>query len=89
LVARVAFKPASSIAREQRTVDLRTLEPATLKVKGRHDPCIVPRAVPVVEACMAFTLADLAMLAGDLPRGGVGARGGEGAPPGERGGPRG
>lgn len=66
LVARVALKPASSIAREQRTVDLRTLEPATLKVKGRHDPCIVPRAVPVVEACLAFTLADLAMLNGDL-----------------------
>lgn len=66
VVARVAFKPASSIAREQRTFDLRTKEPATLKVKGRHDPCIVPRAVPVVEACMAFTLADLAKLNGDL-----------------------
>jgi chorismate synthase len=66
VLARVAFKPASSIAREQRTVDLRTLEPAVLKVKGRHDPCIVPRAVPVVEACMAFTLADLALRNGDL-----------------------
>jgi chorismate synthase len=67
LVARVAFKPASSIARPQRTVDLRTLEPATLEVKGRHDPCIVPRAVPVVEACMALTLADLALLARAAP----------------------
>jgi len=66
VVCRVMVKPASSIAREQRTVDLRTMEPATLKVKGRHDPCIVPRAVPVVEACMAFTLADLALLQGDL-----------------------
>lgn len=69
VVARVAFKPASSIARPQRTIDVRTLEPATLSVKGRHDPCIVPRAVPVVEACMAFTLADLALLAGDLEGG--------------------
>lgn len=69
VIARVAFKPASSIAREQRTVDLRNLQPATLKVKGRHDPCIVPRAVPVVEACMAFTLADLALLNGDLGAG--------------------
>ncbi|MCA1813306.1 MAG: chorismate synthase [Halobacteriales archaeon] len=64
VVARVAFKPASSIAQPQRTVDLRTLEPATLEVRGRHDPCIVPRAVPVVEACLAFTLADLMLLAG-------------------------
>jgi chorismate synthase len=72
VVARVALKPASSIAREQRTFDLRTHEPATLKTKGRHDPCIVPRAVPVVEACMAFTLADLAMLHGDLEVAGPG-----------------
>jgi chorismate synthase len=66
VIARVALKPASSIAREQRTFDLRTLQPASLTVKGRHDPCIVPRAVPVVEACMALTLADLALLNGDL-----------------------
>ncbi|HEV8361538.1 MAG TPA: chorismate synthase [Candidatus Thermoplasmatota archaeon] len=66
VVARVAFKPASSIARPQQTIDLRTLEPASLTTKGRHDPCIVPRAVPVVEACMAFTLADLAALSGEL-----------------------
>lgn len=72
VVARVAFKPASSIAREQRTFDLRTHEPAALKVKGRHDPCIVPRAVPVVEACLALTLADLAALAGDIGGGAPG-----------------
>lgn len=58
---RVAFKPTSSIPIEQDTVDLVTLQPAKLKVAGRHDPCIVPRAVPVVEACGAFVLADLVM----------------------------
>jgi chorismate synthase len=56
---RVAFKPTSSIPIEQDTVDLDTMQPAKLKVAGRHDPCIVPRAVPVVEACGAFVLADL------------------------------
>jgi len=58
---RVAFKPTSSIPREQATVDLATGEPATLKVKGRHDPCIVPRAVPVVEAVARCVLADLVL----------------------------
>jgi chorismate synthase len=56
---RVAFKPTSSIPLRQETVDLRTGEPTTLQVKGRHDPCIVPRAVPVVEAVAACVLLDL------------------------------
>jgi chorismate synthase len=56
---RAAFKPTSSIPLSQQTVDLRTGEPAKLKVKGRHDPCIVPRAVPVVEAVAACVLLDL------------------------------
>lgn len=56
---RVAFKPTSSIPMSQETVDLRTGEPATLQVKGRHDPCIVPRAVPVVEAVTGCVLLDL------------------------------
>ncbi|HUR69328.1 MAG TPA: chorismate synthase [Candidatus Thermoplasmatota archaeon] len=56
---RVAFKPTSSIPLSQQTVDLRTGEPAELRVKGRHDPCIVPRAVPVVEAVAACVLLDL------------------------------
>jgi len=55
----VAVKPASSIFQPQQTVDLRTGEAATLTIKGRHDPLIAVRAVPVVEAAVAFVLADL------------------------------
>ncbi|MFT4036580.1 MAG: chorismate synthase [Thermomicrobiales bacterium] len=58
IVARVAIKPTSSVAREQQTVDI-NLEPRTILVEGRHDPSVVPRAVPVVEAMMAIVLADL------------------------------
>lgn len=56
---RVAFKPTSSIPLTQQSLDLTTGETADLKVKGRHDPCIVPRAVPVVEAVAACVLLDL------------------------------
>lgn len=55
---RVAFKPTPSIAKEQRTVDLRTMEETTVTVGGRHDPCIVPRAVPCVEAAAALAVYD-------------------------------
>ena len=58
LVFRAAFKPTPSIAKEQDSVDLRTMQPAKLVVKGRHDPCIVPRAVPVVEAAAAIAIYD-------------------------------
>lgn len=54
----VAVKPTSSIGRAQRSVDLTTGEGAELKVHGRHDPCIAPRAVPVVEAVCALVLMD-------------------------------
>ncbi len=64
IVFRVAVKPTSSIARPQRTVNLRTREPAELVVTGRHDPCIVPRAVVVLEAVTAIALADLALRGG-------------------------
>jgi chorismate synthase len=50
IIFRVAVKPTPSISREQKTVDLKNLTEETLEIKGRHDPCIVPRAVPVVEA---------------------------------------
>ena len=59
IVCRVAFKPTPSIAKEQKTVDLQTMEQIPLVVAGRHDPCIVPRAVPVVEAVTALVLADM------------------------------
>ncbi len=58
LVVRVAIKPTSSIGIEQDTVDLGAMEPAKLEVRGRHDPCIAPRAVPVVEAVVACVLMD-------------------------------
>lgn len=55
----VAFKPASSIGRAQATVDLKTLRPVQVRTSGRHDPCVVPRAVPVVENAMAIVALDL------------------------------
>ena len=55
---RAAFKPTPSIAKEQRSVHLQTLEEARVTVGGRHDPCIVPRAVPVVEAAAAVAVYD-------------------------------
>ena len=58
VVCRIAVKPTSSIGREQDTVDLDTMKPAKITVKGRHDPCICPRIVPVAEAMVAITLLD-------------------------------
>jgi len=57
----VAFKPTPSIAKPQRTVDLENMCDATIEIKGRHDPCIVPRAVSVVEAMAAITIMDQKM----------------------------
>jgi len=58
LTFRAAFKPTPSIAREQQSVDLETMTETTLRVPGRHDPCIVPRAVPCVEAAAAIAVYD-------------------------------
>lgn len=58
VVLRVAFKPTPSIAKEQDSVDLRKMEPAKLAVKGRHDPCVVLRAIPCVEASVAVAVFD-------------------------------
>ena len=55
---RVAIKPTPSIAKPQESVDLKTKENVTMTVNGRHDPCIVPRAVPVVEAVAAIVIYD-------------------------------
>jgi chorismate synthase len=68
LVVRVAVKPVASIALEQKTVGIRNMKETTLKVGGRHDVCIVPRAVPVVEAIMAVTLCDFALRANLIAR---------------------
>ena len=59
VIFRVAVKPTPSIASPQQTVNLDTMQPETLRITGRHDPCIVPRAVPVVEAVAAIAVADL------------------------------
>ena len=59
LLLRVAFKPTPSIAKEQQTVSLSRMEAATLSVPGRHDPTVVVRAVPVVEAATALAVLDL------------------------------
>ena len=58
LIARIAFKPTPSIAREQQSVDLEKMEETRLTIRGRHDPCVVPRAVPVTEAVTALVLLD-------------------------------
>ena len=61
IVFRAAFKPTPSIARQQRSVSLGQMENKTLVIQGRHDPCIVPRAVPCVEAAAAIAVLDAVM----------------------------
>ena len=58
---RIAFKPVATLLKEQNTVDLEG-NATTLKAKGRHDPCVLPRAVPIVEAMAAMTILDHFML---------------------------
>ena len=60
IVLRVAFKPTATILHEQETID-DTGAATTIKARGRHDPCVLPRAVPIVEAMMALVLADHAL----------------------------
>ena len=57
IIIRAAFKPTATIGKEQRTVT-KTGEETVLAAKGRHDPCVLPRAVPMVEAMVALTLCD-------------------------------
>lgn len=59
IVFRVAIKPTASISRKQNTVNLSTREETELTIKGRHDPCIAVRAVPVVEAAAAAEITDI------------------------------
>ena len=68
LMLRVAFKPPSSIAKQQRTVNMSRMEETSLEVKGRHDPCVVPKAVPVVQSMVAIGVADLMIRGGMIPR---------------------
>ncbi|MCD3352127.1 chorismate synthase [Clostridium botulinum D/C] len=59
LIFRSAFKPTPSIAKEQKTINILNKENTTIKIQGRHDPCIVQRAVPVVEAITAMGILEL------------------------------
>lgn len=68
IVVRAVIKPTPSISKEQRTVDLSQMEETSIKVKGRHDPCVVPKAVPVVESAVAIVLADHMLRAGVIPK---------------------
>lgn len=63
----LAIKPTPSIAQAQQSVNLASNEDATLKITGRHDPCIVPRAVPVAEAALALALLDALVAEGAYP----------------------
>ena len=54
----VAFRPTPSISKPQQTVDLLQKKPVEIRIEGRHDACIVPRAVPVVEAVAAIAILD-------------------------------
>ncbi len=68
IVVRVAVNPTPSISKEQKTVDLLNMADTTVQVKGRHDSCIVPKAVPVVEASVAMVLVDQLLRAGLIPK---------------------
>ncbi len=70
IVFRAAFKPAATIGQLQETVDYAGC-PVQLRCKGRHDPCVLPRAVPVVEAMVLLVLADAALLQSRLWSGGA------------------
>lgn len=61
IVFKTALKPTPSISKPQRTIDLETQENVAVKIEGRHDPCIVQRAVPVVESMAAIAILDLLM----------------------------
>ena len=56
ITLRVAFKPTPSIAQPQQTIDMKNRTNETIEIKGRHDPCVVPRAVPCVEAAVNIAL---------------------------------
>jgi len=62
IVFKAAFKPTPSIGKKQKTVDTKTSKQVELEIKGRHDPCILPRAVPVIEAMSAIVILDELMM---------------------------
>jgi len=67
IICRIAVKPTSSISKAQKTVDLSKNVNTEIQIKGRHDPCICPRIVPVAEAMVALVLADHMLRGGFIP----------------------
>jgi len=68
LVVRVGFKPTASIKKRQKTIDLKSGKNTYIQIEGRHDPCVIPRAVPVVEAMVNLVLADHMIISQHIPR---------------------
>ena len=68
IIVRVAVKPTPSIAKRQQTVKLSEMKNAEIQVAGRHDPCVVPKAVPVAEAAVAMVIADHMVRSGVIPK---------------------
>ena len=68
IMMRVAIKPTPSISKEQKTVNLSTMKNDSINIRGRHDPCVVPKAVPAVESAVAITLVDHMIRAGFIPK---------------------
>lgn len=66
VIFRAAVKPTASIGKTQRTVNLQMMREMHLTIKGRHDPCIVPRVIPVIESAAAFCVLDILM--GDMEK---------------------
>ena len=66
IIFRVAFKPTPSISRPQNSVDFKDMTEQELIIKGRHDPCVVPRAVPCVEAALNIALVSALSTEGKL-----------------------
>jgi chorismate synthase len=71
IIIRTAFKPTPSISKVQKTINLEEMTQVPIKIKGRHDACIVPRAVPVVRSVVAIVLADHVLRAGLWKKGGI------------------
>lgn len=65
VIFRVAIKPTPSIGKIQNTIDMEKMEETKINIRGRHDPCIVPRAVPVIEAAAAITILDMMLERGE------------------------
>ncbi len=68
ILVKAAIKPTPSISKEQKTVNLLRMEETVIRVRGRHDPCVVPKAVPVINSAVAVVLADHMLQAGAIPK---------------------